>query len=91
MRIEENKKKEKNTIKKKLNRKKCIKKTKLAMPRFEPTPLNNVLKQNVKVTKTSKVCNILFGILVSQTIYDYCSSIYINETQSKCDHAVNNP
>ena len=75
MRIEENKKKEKNTIKKKkkLNRKKYIKKTKLAMPRFEPTPLNNVLKQNVMVTKTS---NILFAILVSQTIYDYCSIIY---------------
>ena len=40
--------------------------------------------------KTSKVCNTLFAILVSQTIYASCSSI--NETQPKCDHAaINHP
>ena len=47
------------------------------MPRFEPTPLNNVLNQNVKVTKTSKVCNILFAIFILTAV------VYINETQSK--------
>ena len=42
--------------------------------------INNVLNQNVKGDKTSKACNILFAILVSQTICAYCSSK--NETQS---------
>ena len=53
VRKEENEKKGKIRLKKK-NRKKCTKKTKIVMPRFELTPLNNVLKQNVKVTKPAR-------------------------------------
>ena len=52
MRKEENEKKGKYDKKK--ARKKCTKKTKIVMPRFELTPLNNVLKQNVKVTKPAR-------------------------------------
>ena len=54
VRKEENEKKGKIRFKEKKNRKKCTKKTKIVMPRFELTPLNDVLKQNVKVTKPSR-------------------------------------
>ena len=87
VRKEENEKKGKIRFKEKKNRKKCTKKTKIVMPRFELTPLNDVLKQNVKVTKPSR-----FATYYSP--YKYRRQFVLgsskNETQSKSDLAAIN-
>ena len=61
-------KKRENTTKKKKSKKKCTKKTKIVMPRFELTPLNNVLKQNVKVTKPASLQHIIRHMSIADNL-----------------------